>query len=825
MIRLTYLTPWEVYWECPDPSELRWLKKQFEFKNTSDLWHKKQFGYFPMVSFLDDIQFRMTHGQALWLRELVKGTNIQLEFTNWIPRFTVDTGPIPEDFLPGVKMRDYQRLATQIIAAQGHGMVCIDTGGGKCLGPDVEVLMFDGTKKKAKEVTVGDRLMGPDSKPRKVLSTCRGHGPMYRIDPVKGDPWTCNDVHILTLRNGKTGEVSDIPLNEYLAMKPQSRFRHLNKQFSVGVDFDNNAELPVDPYFLGVWLGDGSKFRLENGKIKGVGVTKNDKEIVACLEDVAKSHGLRVRSEDSAGTRCPTHNIISDEWQNNDLLNILRDLFSEDYSIPHDYLTSSYDNRMQLLAGVCDTDGYVHHESFEVIQKRREIIDGIIFLARSLGFKVCENKPKIVDGETYWRVLICGDCSLIPTRIKRKQAGKRKQIKNACNTGFKVVAIGDGPYCGWELDGDGRFLLGDFTVTHNTLVMGALLRIILDNTPCSGVLVLINSKDLLNQTAERFASYGVPMDEIGIIHSDISPAKQAKEAEKRVVLSTHMSITKFPGTITKTQYVLCDEAHESIGPLWSQLLSRLPNMLNAIGFTATPWEDQDEEHRMRAIFGTKLVDIPARFLIQQGYLMKPEVIVIRLEYKDRDKKLVEKMSWQDAKKFFVEEDRARNLLPVVCLKKIGGRMLVLFDTISHGKLVKDLYDKNAELHGFESRLADGGSSTKKRKQAIEWFEQDCSENELGKVLLGSRIFDQGTDINGGCDSLFLLGAAKSYRKTKQRVGRGLRKNRSGKLYLLDVDDINHKTLNSWSKNRQKVFEELGVPIRRVTLQEFIAMEM
>lgn len=489
MIRLTYLTPWEVYWECPDPSELRWLKRQFEFKNTSDLWHKKQFGYFPMVSFLDDIQFRMTHGQALWLRELVKGTNIQLAFVNWVPRFSVDTGPIPEDFLPGVKMRDYQRLATQIIAAQGHGLVCIDTGGGK------------------------------------------------------------------------------------------------------------------------------------------------------------------------------------------------------------------------------------------------------------------------------------------------------------------------------------------------TLVMGALLRIILDNTPCSGVLVLINSKDLLNQTADRFASYGVPMDEIGIIHSDISPAKQAKEAEKRVVLSTHMSITKFPGTITKTQYVLCDEAHEAIGPLWSQLLSRLPNMLNAIGFTATPWEDQDEEHRMRAIFGTKLVDIPARFLIQQGYLMKPEVIVIRLEYKDRDKKLVEKMNWQDAKKFFVEEDRARNLLPVVCLKKIGGRMLVLFDTISHGKLVKDLYDKNAELHGFESRLADGGSSTKKRKQAIEWFEQDCSENELGKVLLGSRIFDQGTDINGGCDSLFLLGAAKSYRKTKQRVGRGLRKNRTGKLYLLDVDDINHKTLNAWSKNRQKVFEELGVPIRRVTLQEFIAMEM
>lgn len=824
MIRLSYISAWDVYWQCTDASELKWLKKQFEFKNTSDLWHKKQFGYFPVVSYLDDVGYRLTHGQALYLQEIAKGTNIEVVFENWIPRYQVDIGTIPEDFLPGVKMRDYQRLATQIIAAKGQGMVCIDTGGGKCLGPDVEVLMYDGARKRAKDVVVGDRLMGPDSKPRQVLSTCRGNGPMYRIDPVKGESWTCNDVHMLTLRNGKTGEVTDIPLDEYLAMKPSSRFRHLNKLFSIGVDFDNN-EFPLDPYFVGVWLGDGDKARLENGLLRGVGITREDKTVVSMVHKIADEYGLRVRSSNSKGTRCSTHHIVSDEWQHNPLLDLLRSIFPDNCSIPHEYLTSSREDRLQLLAGICDTDGYDHHGNFEISQKRREIIDGVIFLARSLGFKVSEGKPKKVNDEIYWRVLVIGDCSLIPTRIPRKQIPPRKQIKNPCNTGFSVVPIGDGPYCGWELDGDGRFLLGDFTVTHNTLVMGALLRIILDNTPCSGVLVLINSKDLLNQTAERFASYGVPMEDIGIIHSDISPAKQALASRKRVVLSTHMSITKFAGTITNTQYVMCDEAHEAIGPLWSQLMSRLPNMLNAVGFTATPWENEDEEHRMRAIFGNKIVEIPARFLIEKGYLMRPEVILIRLEYKDRDRKICEQMSWQDAKKHFVEEDSARNLLPVVCLKKIGGRMLVLFDSVAHGKIVKELYDQNAQAHGFHAMLADGKSSTKKRKQAIEWFEQDCEDGEYGKVLLGSRIFDQGTDISGGCDALFLLGAAKSYRKTKQRVGRGLRKNRSGKLYMFDVFDDNHKTLKAWSRNRQKVFEELGVVVRKVTLKEFIEMDL
>jgi hypothetical protein len=74
-------------------------------------------------------------------------------------------------------------------------------GCGKCLGKGTPVMMFDGTIKKVEDIWPGDRLMGPDSKPRNVLSLARGREMMYRITPVKGDPYIVNESHILSLRH------------------------------------------------------------------------------------------------------------------------------------------------------------------------------------------------------------------------------------------------------------------------------------------------------------------------------------------------------------------------------------------------------------------------------------------------------------------------------------------------------------------------------------------------------------------------------------------------------------------------------------------------
>jgi hypothetical protein len=109
-------------------------------------------------------------------------------------------------------LRDYQERAIAAVrehyrAGRKRVLLVMATGGGKCLGIGTPVLRYDGTIVPVESVVAGDLLMGPDSKPRTVLSTTRDRGPLYRIVPVKGDSWVCNDAHILTLVHTETGEI------------------------------------------------------------------------------------------------------------------------------------------------------------------------------------------------------------------------------------------------------------------------------------------------------------------------------------------------------------------------------------------------------------------------------------------------------------------------------------------------------------------------------------------------------------------------------------------------------------------------------------------
>ena len=179
----------------------------------------------------------------------------------------------------------------------GVHLVGGDMGQGKSLAPPTPLIMYDGTVKKAKDVVEGDLLMGPDSKPRTVLKTTHGYGPMCRITPTKGAPWECNDVHILTLVKTnsspsrpaeckRNGEVIDIEIGEYLSWsKPK---QYLYKQFSVGVNFPWQPPLPLEPYLLGILLGDGHLGR------NTIQITNSDPEIIEYCRQVADRWGCEL---------------------------------------------------------------------------------------------------------------------------------------------------------------------------------------------------------------------------------------------------------------------------------------------------------------------------------------------------------------------------------------------------------------------------------------------------------------------------------------------------------------------------------------------------
>lgn len=72
-------------------------------------------------------------------------------------------------------------------------------GTGKCHAKDTPIIMYDGTIKMVQDVKVGDLLMGDDSTPRRVLSLASGYDDMYDVIPIKGEKYTVNSEHILSL--------------------------------------------------------------------------------------------------------------------------------------------------------------------------------------------------------------------------------------------------------------------------------------------------------------------------------------------------------------------------------------------------------------------------------------------------------------------------------------------------------------------------------------------------------------------------------------------------------------------------------------------------
>jgi superfamily II DNA or RNA helicase len=393
----------------------------------------------------------------------------------------------------------------------GGGIIRATTGWGKCLHPDTPVLRFDGTLVPVRTIRAGDLLMGPDSTPRRVEAANAGHGPMYRITPTIGDPWECNDAHILTLVDTKTDAVRDIPLQDYLKLPPS--WKHRLKQFSppTGVDFPSAEALPLDPYFVGLWYGDGTK------ALNGVAVSKPDPEVLQTCHDIAAKFGLHVRTEAIDG-KCPTHHLSGVAGKPNALLNMLRVIYGDGTALPHRYLTASRADRQSFLAGYLDSDGYHNNGCYEVVQKNKGFANGIAFTARSLGIRATV-RLKEVNGAPYWRVKFAGDFYGLPLRIPRKKPRQRLQLKVATRTGFSVERLPDGDFFGMVLDGDHRYLLGDFTVTHNTVfACAAMARM---NCP---TLVIVHKEFLLNQWRDRIAQF-LPGAKIGIVQQDRSEFK------------------------------------------------------------------------------------------------------------------------------------------------------------------------------------------------------------------------------------------------------------------------------------------------------------
>jgi hypothetical protein len=365
----------------------------------------------------------------------------------------------------GFKLQSQQKFLRRVLSPDSpvrNLLMVHGTGAGKCHGIDTPILMYDGSVKMVQDVVEGDLLMGDDSTPRKVLSLAHGRDQMFKVSSTKGDEYVVNKEHILCLQHTSTKhEITEIEVQDYLKLSKKLQV-HL-KGYRTGVDF-KHTEIDMDPYFLGVWLGDGSQ--------RDPVICNQDATVLKYIAQLCSENNTVLTYQSGYEYRISSiskkiPNVFLEYLRKYDLIN--------NKHIPTAYKVNTREIRLQVLAGLIDTDGYLTRGSYEITQKSKTLANDIVFLARSLGFmatvreveKSCVYKGQRIPGQ-YQRIFISGHIDEIPTKILRKQASPRKMNKDVLRYGIHITPLGEGDYYGFIIDGNHRYVLGNFTVTHNT---------------------------------------------------------------------------------------------------------------------------------------------------------------------------------------------------------------------------------------------------------------------------------------------------------------------------------------------------------------------
>ncbi len=369
-------------------------------------------------------------------------------------------------------------------------MMCIQAARdhGKCLAPGTKVVMYDGTFKKVEDINVGDKVMGADSECRTVLSLHSGTDKMYEVKQSRGDNYIVNSKHILSIykkyRDRRTPTLENVEIGEFKKLSPWHRTTFY-RGYKVATHF-SEKKIKIDPYYLGLWLGDGHKHNTS--------ITSMDEEVYLFLKEYAQKLKLRLsinkKTKGNKGRNNKSRDYkicrVNGTNFNNKLLDKLRKYnVLNNKHIPNDFIFNTEEIRLQVLAGLVDSDGYVRDNCIYMGFKDKRLTKDLKRLADSLGFMTVYKKSKkfvkqINRYYTSYGLTISGDTYKIPTKIKRKQIIKNENLKNHKNpeklnglditslSSLKIKYKGVGKYYGFTLDGDGLFLLEDNTVTHNS---------------------------------------------------------------------------------------------------------------------------------------------------------------------------------------------------------------------------------------------------------------------------------------------------------------------------------------------------------------------
>lgn len=340
---------------------------------------------------------------------------------------------------------------------------------GKALSTDTRIPTPSGFKFMGC-LEVGDFVFGIDGKPTKVVykSPTFPHNPCYRVTFDDGSEIIADKDHLWSVRNkrGRKNEVRSGLSKEYLLTTDEIRNR-IEERWSVAlpqpVQYPEGNFL-IPPYLLGVWLGDGSSV--------GSNFTNTDPEIVSKVREIWPQVRERQNKD-----RSPTIYLSSGKGNNSIFAREAHELrIWDNKQIPKIYLCASIDQRMELLRGLMDTDGYCGENGVcEFTSIKFDLAQDVLELVRSLGIKArCYSCRAMLNGRDIspkYRVKFKTDKPVFS--LKRKLA-RLPIIKSNSEVRKlfiqKIEQVVSVPTACIKVDNpDGMYLAGtSYTPTHNT---------------------------------------------------------------------------------------------------------------------------------------------------------------------------------------------------------------------------------------------------------------------------------------------------------------------------------------------------------------------
>ena len=379
-------------------------------------------------------------------------------------------------------------------------------GTGKAQPLDSEVLTPNGYVKMG-DLQTGDLVLTPFGKPSQITSIHpQGAIDIFKISFSDGTSTECCANHLWETQTaldrryqkfnrvdgkkvfyGDIGRIGSVKTTECIAdtLNYHGKTNH-SIPITEAIEF-GEKNLPIDPYLLGLLLGDG-------GLTTNIALTTIDESILNYAKNTLSDDYKFNKNGDC------TYKIVTDRGKTNPLLIELEKMGlrrhkSETKFIPELYKISSIGQRIELLQGLMDTDGSIDKRTGAVMfySTSKQLSDDVRFLVESLG-GTCGLGQKIGKYKKDGKVIPCKICYILSItlpnnisafKLERKlkyYKPKTKYTPKRFITNVEYVGVKEAQCI--TIDDDRHlYLTNNFIVTHNTYLACAVALELLKQQP------------------------------------------------------------------------------------------------------------------------------------------------------------------------------------------------------------------------------------------------------------------------------------------------------------------------------------------------------